>query len=507
MKQVDNKSSKSTPTGWARVPLKVRLMACFLLFALALLVFLWLFQTVFLDDFYRFIKTTDIQRDTTRVVDNINSEELEEIISDIYTDDDMAVGVFDVSDGIPIPVYITEAQQEYGLELHIEEILGYYEEVAERGERVLFDTEIVRRPPFRDNAPPGGEEINARAMACAEIVQADNGHEYMVVLKVPITPVLSTVETLQVQLMIVTVVLVVFSVCISLVFSQRLSKPLSRTNESAKELARGNYQVSFEGDGCKEIWELSHTLNVATAELATVDSLRRELIANISHDLRTPLTMITGYAEVMRDIPGENSPENLQVIIDESQRLSHLVTDLMDLSKLESSSAELHKDRFCITDSVRDIFRRYKKMTLQDEYSFEFNSDENVFVWGDELRISQVIYNLVNNAINYSTDDKTIIVSQKLSDGRVRIEVTDHGQGISKENLKYIWDRYYRVDKEHQRAKVGSGLGLSIVKNILILHGARFGVVSQPGVGSTFWFELDALPAETPSEEDRPASE
>ena len=119
-----------------------------------------------------------------------------------------------------------------------------------------------------------------------------------------------------------------------------------------------------------------------------------------------------------------------------------------------------------------------------------FENNEDVYINADELRISQVIYNLVNNAVNHAGEDKTVIITQSIRDKRVRIEVIDHGEGIPADKLPYIWERYYKVDKEHKRGVIGSGLGLSIVKSILDAHNARYGVRSAPGKGSTFWFEI-----------------
>ena len=284
-------------------------------------------------------------------------------------------------------------------------------------------------------------------------------------------------------------------VLLALVIARRISRPLAEINESAKALAEGDYAIRFGEQGAREVRELARTLNYAAGELSKVEGLRRDLLANVSHDLRTPLTMIKGYSEVMRDLPGENTPENVQIIIDEAERLTNLVNDLLDLSKLEAGVLPLEKTRFNLTESIRGILHRYDKLA---DYQFPFLYREEVWVDADELKISQVVYNLVNNAITYSGKDKTITLRQELWQGKVRVSVTDTGEGIPQEKLKDIWERYYKVDKEHKRAQMGSGLGLSIVKNILDMHGGTYGVTSTLGQGSTFWFELPlaAFPGE-----------
>ena len=234
------------------------------------------------------------------------------------------------------------------------------------------------------------------------------------------------------------------------------------------------------------------SLNVAAVELSKVETLRRDLIANVSHDLRTPLTMITGYAEVMRDLPGENTPENVQIIIDEATRLTTLVNDLLDLSKLQSGTVTLAPTSFSLTECIRTILHRYDKLI---DYQFDFQYDRDVEVIADELKITQVVYNLINNAVTYTGEDKKITLRQLVMEDRVRIEVSDTGEGIPEDKLQDIWERYDKVDKEHKRAQVGTGLGLSIVKTVIDLHGGTYGVQSALGQGSTFWFELP-LPKE-----------
>ena len=272
--------------------------------------------------------------------------------------------------------------------------------------------------------------------------------------------------------------------------SQKISHPIILVNHSAKELAKGNYSIEFAGKDYREIAELSETLNYAARELEKTETLRKELIANVSHDLRTPLTMIIAYAEVMRDLPGENTPENIQVVIDESSRLTNLVNDMLDISKLQAGVMERNSSVYNLTESIKSVLERYNKLKEQDGYIIDFQYQKDVMVKADEFKMYQVIYNLVNNAINYTGTDKKVEVRQMIKNHTVRIEVADTGEGIAAEALPYVWDRYYKVDKTHRRAVMGTGLGLSIVKNILILHESAYGVESQQGKGSTFWFEL-----------------
>ncbi len=314
--------------------------------------------------------------------------------------------------------------------------------------------------------------------------------QYIVLLDAELTPLSATVMTLRTQFYLIAVILLLAALLLAYLMSRRISRPLVRMNEVARALAKGEYDVHFAGNGYRETRELAETLNYAARELSKIDRLQKELIANISHDLRTPLTMITGYGEVMRDLPGENTPENVQVIIDEATHLSALVNDLLDLSKLQSGARLPERKLLDLTETVREVLLRYEMLTRHDGYHITFEESGNVVVFADRMMLLQVIYNLVNNAINYCGEGKKIVVRQTIANGYVRITVSDDGAGIPQEQLPYIWDRYYKVDRVHRRAMVGTGLGLSIVKGILEVHGACYGVESVPNRGSEFWFEL-----------------
>jgi signal transduction histidine kinase len=312
----------------------------------------------------------------------------------------------------------------------------------------------------------------------------------MMVLNTDLEPPYLTKIAMYSLMVVITIVALAIYIGVAFAVSRSISAPIESMSKKAKSLSLYDYDVTFDEKGPQEIRELAEALNSSTQELKKLSATQKELIANISHDLRTPLTMISGYSEVMRDFPDEVTPENMQIIIDETARLNSLVNDLLTVSKLQSGTQSIDVKEISITRVINDTVKRYEKLLEHKDYTIKFESDGEVFVLADETRLLQVVYNLINNAINYTGDDKTVTVKQEISDGVVRISVIDTGEGISEENLPLIWDRYYKVDKVHKRAILGTGLGLSIVKNILLLHGSRFGVSSEVGTGSIFWFEF-----------------
>ena len=324
------------------------------------------------------------------------------------------------------------------------------------------------------------------SIICAKFIKL-KGTEYLLVLDARLAPVNPAVSTLKHQLIYISIIVVIVSIFVAVGIGYLISKPIKRINDSAKLLASGKREISFEGKGYQEIDDLNNTLNYAVAELKKTEKLQKELLANISHDLKTPITLISGYAEMMKDIPEENTKENLDLIVQECNRLNLLVNDLLELSRLQSKTISFDNKRFNITKLINDIVERQK---LLSDFDIEFNYESDCYVISDEKRISQVIYNFITNAINYSKDCKKIIVKLNKDSNKVTISVQDFGIGISKEDLELIWNRYYRVDKTHQRSIIGTGLGLSIVKEILDHYGYSYNVESIEGKGSIFSFEI-----------------
>ncbi len=283
-----------------------------------------------------------------------------------------------------------------------------------------------------------------------------------------------------------------------------ITKPVTEVTERAKELARGNYDLHFKKNYfCAELTELSEALDYARSEISKADTMQKELIANVSHDFKTPLTMIKAYASMIVEITGEDKKKrdaNAKVIIDECDRLTLLVGDLLDLSKLRAGVNMGEKTVFNLSEEVYSVAERFSFLKETSGYVIETQIEDDLYTQANRERIDQVLYNLIGNAVNYTGEDKRVRVKLYKKGGNARFEVIDSGKGIPPEEVDTIWDRYYRSNKTHKRPVNGSGLGLSIVKNILLQHDCPFGVISEVGKGSCFWAEFAPPPDEKPAE-------
>ena len=471
-----------------------RVMICLMAFVAALIALLWLFQIVWLDDFYKWNKTSQIRQTADTVAANLDNAELESLIDHLAGRRDVCILLLDeygktVASSDDIRSCLIHRMSKMDL--------AFWCSMAPEDGSVL--TELFNIAPvmdtvfnprnFRGHVPV--MENDQQALLCVRRVTLADGTTGYLLINSIITPVDATVDTLRTQLLVITAVMLVGALLLAWIISRRLARPIIQTNEAARSLARGQYEPPEHGSEYREMAELNQTLSRAAYELSQVEHLQHELIANISHDLRTPLTMIGGYAEVMRDIPGEAGPENMQIIIDETNRLTSLVSELLDFSRLQTGSVQMELAAFDLTGAVQEIVQRVARMTEKDGYRLEFLPERHVTVLADEKRIGQVVYNLLGNALTYTGENKDVTITQTVAENRVRIAIRDSGKGIPADELPLIWNRYYRAKESHRRAVIGSGLGLSIVQSILEKHGAEYGVDSTVGEGTTFWFECE----------------
>ena len=295
------------------------------------------------------------------------------------------------------------------------------------------------------------------------------------------------------QLIYITIIIIVLACFISYFLSIKITRPITNITKKAKELGEGNYDIQFDNSDVLEIDELANTLNHVSKDLSHIDELRRDLMANVSHDLKTPLTMIRAYAEMVRDISYKDKDKmdkDLNIIIEETERLNVLVNDILDLSKMQADADTLCLEEFDLVEVVREVMKRYEILKTTEDYEFVVALPDKAIIKADRSKIMQVIYNLVNNAINYTGDDKKVFVTLTESKKEFLLEVRDTGKGIKKEEIPYIWDKYYKSEKKHQRNVVSTGIGLSIVKEILSKHKFDYGVKSVAKKGSTFYFKI-----------------
>lgn len=469
--------------------LNFKLLKYFSLFTAIILIGLWLIQIVFISSFFEQMKSDEIEKAAKEITESYGTANFELNIEKLSFKNALLVMVFSDSG---ILVYSSDGhgrsqmsppkdQFLYGRETGVD-LVDLMERLSQNGGKQVAFTQ---------------EQNGMGKSAILFSKMGTSPNEAYLYMRSPIQPVDSTVEVLKRQLVYVTILSLALGIIVSIFISRRLSAPITKLTESAKELAKGNYDVTFENGDYYEIDELAAALNYATNELSNVNELRRDLIANISHDLRTPLTMVKAYGEMIRDISGDNPQKrnaHLKIIIDEADRLAALVNDLLDLSKIETGNLEIGKEVFNISKTADAIISRMTPLRNDEGYIINTEIAENLYVNADKLKIEQVIYNLAANAVNYTGDDKKVSIRLIDKGNAVRFEAQDTGVGIPKKELANIWDRYYKVKETHKRAVAGTGIGLSIVKGILNAHHANFGVKSKPGKGSMFWFELDKAP-------------
>ena len=487
--------------------IRFRSWIAFVLFSIIVILFLYFFQVVLLSSYYEYMKIQETATAAKQIKDAWYQEpdNLNSIVSNIADTQKIYIEISDNNRPYFRASSLDKSNKEvYSLITSLD--FNDMKEIVS-GENTFFTATIPR--------------TNNDSKAIILIAQLDDGtqstfFETNGVVRLYIfnylEPLGTTTTILHSQLNLTAAIIIIIAFIMSIFFSNSISKPIIKISKAALKLPKGEFDMPREKHQFTEIKELTQTLTTASEEIAKTDDLRKELMANISHDLRTPLTMIKAYAEMIRDLSGDNPEKrekHLKVIIDETDRLTSLVTDILDLSKLQSGVAEMNYETIDFSSHLADIVPRFSLLDEIKDYKVLLNAEPGIMIRADITKIDQVVYNFINNALTYTGEDKTVRVGlYRCSEKSARLEVCDSGIGIDAENLKYIWDRYYRVKtsgETHQRAKKGSGLGLSIVKGVLEMHKFRYGADSAVGVGSTFWFEFD-IPIQTDvSDEDKKA--
>lgn len=299
------------------------------------------------------------------------------------------------------------------------------------------------------------------------------------------------------------VILLLLSLIILIFFTEIVYIPLRKITYATEQYAEGNMHYEFQLESDDEIGYLAACLNYMASQIAGAEDDQKKFVANVSHDFRSPLTSIRGYLEAMIDgtIPPEMHDKYLNIVLNETDRLTKLTNSLLMLNNLNTKGMLLDRTDFDINKAIRNTAASFEGTCRKKTIAIELIlTGQEMFVNADVGRIQQVLYNLIDNAIKFSHHDSVIKIETSLKKNKLFISVKDTGIGIPKDDLKMIWDRFYKSDLSRGKDKKGTGLGLSIVKEIINCHGEHINVISTEGVGSEFIFSL-ALSAQNEEED------
>lgn len=450
--------------------LRANLLIYFLIFSAIILGFLYFFQIVFFNTYYKINQTNNLEQTVNLIEKNIDKENAKVLLNEISLNNEVCTQIVKDSNLIYYSDYYKHCAGKDNDALEV--IISSFINSDKKYLKVDFVNNIYNNKSL----------VYGKKLKNNTYVFANSSLE----------PMDKSINLLKGQFLYVALIVLFLSFVISYYFSRRIADPILKINQSAKKLADKSDKVKFT---CEtevfELKELSETLNNTAKELNKTEELRREFLANVSHDLKTPLTMIEAYAASARDLNYNNKKKrerDLNIIIDEAERLNMLVNDILLLSKIESKTTKLNLEDINIKKEIETILERFA-IYKNDGYIFEFNETEDYVITADKQGIERVIYNLINNAINYTGENKKVKINFEKNQDILTINIIDTGKGIEEEDKKLVWNKYFRINKRHRRTTVGTGLGLSIVKEILEEHKFEYGIKSKLNKGSCFYFK------------------
>jgi len=319
-----------------------------------------------------------------------------------------------------------------------------------------------------------------------------------VALHYPMSSIIESANALLNISYLLLVILFLLSLIILIFFTEMVYRPLRKITVATEQYADGNMHYELSIDSEDEMGYLAASLSYMASEIARAGDDQKKFVANVSHDFRTPLTSIRGYLEAMRDgtVPPEMYEKYLEILITETERLTKLTNSLLTLNNLNMRGMFLDKSNFDLNDVVRNTAVSLEGMCRKKKIAIELHLTDGIFVYADMEKIQQVLYNLLDNAIKFSPTDSVIKIESTEKHNKIFISVKDNGVGIPKNELKFIFDRFFKSDSSRSRDRRGTGLGLAIVKEIIKSHQENINVISTEGVGTEFIFSLPVVEGE-----------
>jgi signal transduction histidine kinase len=457
-----------------------KLWAGMMALVVIVLVLLWLFQIVFLESFYTGMRVSAVKKEAASIARILEEGNLEEFApkSDAFAfKNNLNLELVDRHGATVFTSGTTGMNGQMPMMRNKERAEAFQDALDGR-----VVTVSMLHPRF-------GNKFMLIAMPVSTAGEITG----VLYINMPLAPVEDTTAILKTQLFYITLILLVAALVLSYLIARSFTKPILGIKRVAEKMASGVFTERIMTGSQDEIGKLADTINTMGQELSKLEQLRKDLIANVSHELRTPLSMIRGYAETLRDVSGDNPQKRekqLGIIIEESERLSRMVDDILNLSQLQAGYQKLSRGSFSLNRMIRDVMKRYEILSEKTGISLINREIGDIRIEADQSRMEQVLFNLVNNAFNHTPAGGCITIRAEETPDRIRVEVQDTGSGIPEADLPHVWNRYYRAAHENERKMVGTGLGLAIVKSVLEAHDASYGVRSGEGEGALFWFEL-----------------
>jgi len=518
---------------------KFKLWIYFALFTAFIFIVLWLLQTVFLQQFYNGMLISNTKKAVEEILDKSGSTIIDKVIDKEARENTILVFVTDNDGNIvyssdefkqihnelkgkpfdgfdpkkdkgqenpePIPEEERKENSDTGSGENRSELFQDKPEEGTDGTDQYMTGNLTQLPQtfdrFREQleaSEDGTCELDLDSLYIYGTYMDYPGYDEKVMLYVSATKdaVGSSVQIIRLQLLWVTVISLAVGFILSWFIAKRFARPVDKISQKAESLGEKNYPAGNSKSFCKELDELGKTLDDTNVKLNRSREFQMELLSNVSHDLRTPLTMIKGYAEMIRDISWEDDEarnSDTRVIIKEADRLTALVNEILEYSELQTGNGGEDPDAFemDLASVVKNTAERFEKLGQPENITVEKEIDAGIFVKGNESRIERALYNLMDNAVRHTGDGRRIKVTLHAEGSMAVIGVRDFGNGIPSNEIEHIWDRYYT--SRQRKGKGVSGLGLAIVKQIVTMHGGRCYAESEEGKGCTFIIELPLL--------------
>lgn len=469
--------------------IKFKTWLYFLIFSILMLLILGILLIAFIKPYYR--------ENRLKTIDNLINTIEEDLLLNKSSDEEIdKTNRLLASNNVCVIIYNQNARKVYESD-SLGELCMLDKKIEYEDEEIIFNKEANKTIELL-NLKPLNLSLNSPITGNEMLIYGkkitSNLMNYYLVVNTPLELLESYINFILNQYLFISIFIVILALIVAFILASRITSPIVNMRKEANKLANGDYNVQFKKeDSYSEINDLANTLDDATSKLSKVVELKKDLVANVSHDLKTPLTVIRSYAEMIKDISGDDPikrNEHLDVILQESEYLTRLINDMQEYSKMQAGYIELNKTNFDLKDVINNVIKLLNSLIQEKKIKLKKNII-SVIVYADELKISQVIYNFISNAIKHSNENGIIIINTIVDEEKIIFEVIDNGEGISEEALPYVWDRYYKIDKNFKRNENSTGLGLAIAKAILEAHNASYGVKSKLKEGSTFYFELN----------------